>query len=172
MKVIFTGAQGTGKSTVLRMLKDKGYPVITEVVRDLVKKEGIKINEEGNEETQKRIFNEYLRLFNETDDYVSDRGLIDVVAYTTVLGEDLEDLQWVQLQILSDWMEENPDVKVIYFPIEFDIVDDGVRSTNKDFQSDVDYAIQFILREIEADPFVVHGSPEERLEQVEHYINE
>ena len=83
-KFIFNGAQGTGKSTILRELESKGYEVVTEVVRNLSKK-GVKINKDGDEKGQKKIFNEYLNIFNSKDNYVSDRGLIDVVAYTVYL---------------------------------------------------------------------------------------
>ena len=41
-RIIFTGAQGTGKTTVLNHYKENGKNVITEVVRRLAKK-GVKI---------------------------------------------------------------------------------------------------------------------------------
>ena len=64
MKIILTGSQGTGKSTVLKEFENEGWNVITEVVRNL-SKEGIKINEMGDEEGQKRIFDTYKELLME-----------------------------------------------------------------------------------------------------------
>ena len=57
----FTGASGTGKTTMLNKLHEL-YPdlkIKTNVVRDLVKEKGIKINEMGNDEGQKVIFDAY-----------------------------------------------------------------------------------------------------------------
>ena len=56
-RLIFTGAQGTGKTTILNHFKNEGYNVITEVVRNL-SKEGVKINEMGDESSQARIYDE------------------------------------------------------------------------------------------------------------------
>lgn len=175
MKVIFCGAQGTGKTTILNMFRDMNYPVITEVVRSLVRDKGIKINEQGTEESQKLIFKTYKALFESTPEYISDRGLIDVVSYTCVLAyenDDLEDLKWMQLDELTDWFEANPDVKVVYFPIEFNVVDDGVRSMDEGFRSDVDFAIKTIIEALGLDHIVVTGTPEERFQQIWKYINE
>ena len=57
-RIILTGSSGTGKTTVLNLFKEAGYPVITEVVRNLIKTKGITINKEGTDETQMMVFNE------------------------------------------------------------------------------------------------------------------
>ena len=62
-KLILTGAHGTGKSTILNHYKDLGYNVITEVVRTLAK-DGVKINEMGDEAGQKTIFKEYQKFMH------------------------------------------------------------------------------------------------------------
>lgn len=36
---IFTGGPGSGKSTVLEILKNKGYLTVKEVARDIIKKQ-------------------------------------------------------------------------------------------------------------------------------------
>ena len=66
MKIIFTGAQGTGKTTILNHYKEQGYNTITEVVRKL-SEEGVKINEMGDLKGQQKIFNEYNKLLNKEE---------------------------------------------------------------------------------------------------------
>ena len=145
-RIILTGAHGTGKTTVLNMFKEAEYPVITEVVRDLSRR-GIKINEEGDRAGQQVIFNSYYDLLRK-DMYVSDRGLTDVIAYTKYLvdnGKIKQDVLDSQVDWFIKFHNENPDILYCYFPIEFDIEDDHVRSTSKDFQREVNDNIRWIM---------------------------
>lgn len=80
MKIILTGAHGTGKTTILEHYKSQ-YPVITEVVRTLMR-EGVKINEMGDEEGQKIIFDTHIKLLSSNDQFIADRGPTDALAYT------------------------------------------------------------------------------------------
>ena len=86
-RIIFTGAQGTGKTTLLKTCEENGARVITEVVRNLAKT-GVKINEDGDEKGQKQIFKEYEKLLSDPQPYVSDRGLTDVLAYSIYLRDN------------------------------------------------------------------------------------
>ena len=92
-KLIFTGAQGTGKSTILNHYKEKGMNCITEVVRNL-SKQGININESGDESGQKVIFETYKEVLTQPGDYISDRGLTDVLAYTMYLRDRNQNLNY------------------------------------------------------------------------------
>lgn len=168
-RIIFTGAQGTGKSTVLNMFKEAGFPVITEVVRNMVKDKGIKINREGNDETQTLIFNEYKRVLSEERDYVSDRGLTDVLAYTidgVADGNISTDVEVQQCEDIVNFVHDNEDVIWVYFPIEFPVVADGVRSTDEHYRETIDYIIHSLLKELEVNYLEVHGTPEERFKQI------
>lgn len=172
-KFIFNGAQGTGKSTILKELETKGYEAVTEVVRNLSKK-GVKINKDGDEKGQKKIFNEYLNIFNSKDNYVSDRGLIDVVAYTvylTRLGKVSEKFADKQLKDLHKFVQSNPDIIYFYFPIEFDIEDDGVRDLDKDFQKEIDQIILSLYASLGIRFIVMNGSVEERLNKIKRLEN-
>ena len=63
MRVAFSGVQCTGKTTLLNELEklNLNYKVIKFVVRDLVKTKNIKVNQEGNEDTQIQIANQHLK---------------------------------------------------------------------------------------------------------------
>ena len=122
----FTGASGTGKTTMLNKLHEL-YPdlkIKTNVVRDLVKEKGIKINEMGNDEGQKVIFDAYDKFLieNKDEEYINDRCVIDPLAYTIVsaagyqVDRSVLDYQW---QRTKDIVDEGLLKVVFYFPIEF-----------------------------------------------------
>lgn len=162
MKIILTGAQGTGKTTVLSNVE---YPKITEVVRKLAK-HGININEMGDEEGQIKIFNKYKSLFKVTPEFISDRGLTDVFAYTTWLykhGRVSEEFWKKQKAALRKFQKDNPDIVYCYFPIEFPLVKDGVRSEDESFRKEIDEIIQDILQAFGFDYIEVTGPIEDRV---------
>lgn len=175
MKIILTGASSTGKTTILNILKEKnpGLQIITEVVREL-HAEGVQINELGNEEGQRKIFDKYIDLLFTSNDYVSDRGLTDVYAYSTWhynQGElSLDELSREMGEIENFKSKYEKDIVWIYFPIEFKTDPDGVRSTNEEYRSYIDSAIHQTLEDIGVDYLTVTGSVEERLNQIRAYV--
>lgn len=173
MKIIFTGAQGTGKTSVLNDFKEKGHDVVTEVVRNLSKK-GVKINKDGDEKGQTKIFNEYKKIFSEKQDFISDRGLIDVVAYTVYLarhGKVSEEFANKQIKQLHKFVINNPDFFYCYFPIEFEVVDDGVRDLDEEFRNEISEIILSLLGALGLSFILVTGTLEERVGKVQELID-
>lgn len=186
-KVVMVGAQGTGKTTILSALQTvhvfcfRQFQFITEVVRELVKTNGIKINEQGDDHTQKLIFNEYLRKFKEAQQpYISDRGLIDVYSYTQYLYGQ-KNVSWDCMQEIDASMnnfyfgkqkEKKTGILHIYFPIEFGVVDDGVRSVNEDFRTRIDDLIVNNLNQYVHEDFIfeVSGSANLRFQNIFNVI--
>lgn len=172
-RIILTGAQGTGKTTILNHFKEQGMNCITEVVRKLAKNQGVKINECGDIDGQQIIFNTYKDILSQQNDYISDRGLTDVVAYTTYLRErnsNLNILMLLQLMSLKEFNDKNDDIIYCYFPIEFDVVDDGVRSIDEEFRKEIDSNIKKLLDTIVKDYYIIRGTVEERIKQLESII--
>lgn len=172
MKLIYTGAQGTGKSTMLRLTPIDNK--ITEVVRQMAK-QGVKINRDGDEESQELIFNAYMVLLNQAGEWVSDRGLTDVLAYTMYLHAnnpelDLGDIMTEQLRKLKNYNQEHQDVIYVYFPIEFPVVGDGVRDTDEVYRSTIDRYIKDLLIMSNAHFITITGDVKNREETIRNLL--
>lgn len=174
MKIILTGAHGTGKTTILNHYKGK-MPVITEVVRNLIK-QGVKINEMGDEEGQHIIFNTHIKNLSEAPEYISDRGPTDAIAYSAYHYEmqegkvSLKELKY-EIDELGKFIKNNPDIIWCYFPIEFPVVDDGVRSTEEEFRKYIDESIKEVLDVFVVNYYTITGTVEERIKQMDEIIN-
>lgn len=174
-RIIFSGAQGTGKTTVLNYFKEKGNNVITEVVRQL-KESGVKINKDGDEKGQTKIFKTYKSLLGEISvtGYISDRGLFDVVAYTKYLadhGQVSQEFLQKQIKDLKKFVSSNPDIVYCYFPIEFPVEDDGVRDTDEEFRKEIDENIQYLYTTVGISAFVIKGDVETRQQKLTRIMN-
>ncbi len=58
----------------------------------------------------------------------------------------------------------------IYFPIEFDSVDDGVRSVNEDWRTKVDNEFKAVLEGVRQPYLTITGSPMQRVDQILNFI--
>ena len=58
----------------------------------------------------------------------------------------------------------------IYFPIEFDSVDDGVRSVNEKWRRDIDAEFKDVLEGVRQPYLTITGSPMQRVEQILKFI--
>ena len=153
MQIVLIGAQGTGKTSVMNALpQDLKQYGIREVIRNMTSIDAnVQINQNGNEISQNRFFFEYLYLFSKYNEYISDRGLLDVCAYTKWLvsmGNVHEEVYNKQIYILKEWMRTHPKIIHVYFPIYFPVKDDGYRDTNEENRKQVDQCIQDVIEEL------------------------
>ena len=174
MRYILTGAQGTGKSSVLHNFEGR-MNIITEVVRNLAKNKHIAVNEDGNVHGQRMIFRTYKEALSKTEvPFISDRGLTDVLAYTCY---NMKDKGKMGEKVLEDQMNEfikfqndYPDTVYFYVPIEFDVVWDGFRSVDEDFRKEIDKNIKDLLDAMQVDYIELRGTVEERVAIVENVM--
>lgn len=172
-RIILSGASGTGKSTVLNLFKEAGYPVVTEVVRTLIKEKGIVINEQAPDESQMLIFEGVMDSIR-GNKFVADRGLADVLGYSEVgytRGNISGNVFAKQQELALKFTHDNPDIIYIFFPVEFDIVADGIRSTDEVYRGQTSQAIENWVCSLSKNQYLtVHGTPEERFRQILDYV--
>ena len=186
--ISFSGAQSTGKTTLLKKLKEYNAHVrfVPEVTR-LIKREcGVEINEAGNEMTQSLIMIEHFKnIVNHNRQYknrstILDRCLLDGVIYTNYL-DNFNNLEgWCLHQALYIYESYINQYDVIFYtdPADVKLEDDGERSINKEFRDEIIYMFN---RFIENDPplllkkgniVVLSGTVEERLQTIQNTLSE
>jgi hypothetical protein len=169
-RIALVGASSTGKTTVFELLKTRllKYEFISESTRS-VNSFGFDINEQGTDLTQLAISTFHLKHLIDCNKGVYDRCYLDLVVYT-------KNLEKVSSQVASfieaNWgsiMHEY--THYVYFPIEFDSVDDGTRSVNEDWRRAIDDYFKYRLDVDIKNYLTVTGSPLNRVDQILNFIN-
>lgn len=175
MKIILTGAQGTGKTTVLNAvfadttIDTSNITKVSEVIRELAKTDAsVKYNENGTEESQQLFFDTYETIFTNNNNYISDRGLVDVVAYTKWLLEHNQVSVEFYNKMYNRWIEfcervSNYGIVYQYVPIQFDAIQDGFRSTNDEYREYIDKTILELLDDARV-TYYIFGDTEKTVE--------
>ena len=178
MIISFTGAQSTGKTTLLNELKKwKGfedYVFIDELTRN-VSKLGMNINEEGDDATQTAIMNAHIENLRKGDNLILDRCSLDGVVYTHYLylhGKVSRDtFDYARQVFLETCLRYD---KIFYLKPEFSIVDDGVRSSSVQFRDEIASIFERYIAEFNLKKHNIvelSGSVEERLEAIKKVMN-
>lgn len=182
MIAVLTGAHSCGKSTLLEFFRGKeGYVCIDSVTRSTITPEERKVDNGVSEEGQWRMYQAILektaeiRRMNYEDPskvYLLDRSIFDFIAYNRAFEKRgwLNSLAAENIERGLKDLWENYDV-VFYLPIEFKIVDDGVRSLDEDLRKDVDEEIlnQILWNKVRA--VKLNGSVRQRVESIYDTIN-
>lgn len=160
MKIAFTGAHGTGKSTLVKQLRQHpefiGYKVFDGIGRYIhVKKK------KWSDKRKQRYFNWYYIIRHYlTRKFIASRGLFDTYAYSRLTVNPWYHwwlFNWGFKHIYYDY--------VFYLPVEFPLEADGVRY-GEELQESVDEEIELILDFYHIPYHIITGTVEERYEQV------
>lgn len=176
MKLAFTGAQSTGKTTLLKELKrdpelSLKYDFRDEITRRMQKK-GLSINESGNDITQLLIMNSHIKN-TLIDNVIMDRCALDGLVYTDWMYRKGKIQQWVieyadnVFKMLIDRYDY-----IFYLVPEFDIEDDGVRSTDIDFRNEIVILFEQYIKAWNIPVIKLTGTVEQRLNKIKETINE
>ena len=181
MKIIFIGAHGTGKSTLANMLQEclskiKPFPLVESVARQCqsyLKSNdiyGMLTSDEQDKMKQKMItefaFWDFERICTWNIDCIMTRCPLDVVAYEVANYGHNEEYS-KNLSKLFDFKFKGYFNNCIFFyiPIEFDLVDDGVRPMGKEYQKKVDESMLDLVYELDLPIITVRGDKRERLKK-------
>ena len=167
-RIILTGAQGTGKTTLMNELAKDGIRTISHI-RKTAAENGLDVLN-ATEAGQKIYFKTLKKELSSKRSYISDRGLSCVAAYTfdkAVTGDIAKKVADKQYMDLVKFHNDNPDILLVYVPVEFELEDDGQRPADKEMQTKIDFFIKNIL-ETSNIPFItVNGTVEDRVAQIE-----
>ena len=167
-RIALVGASSTGKTTVYELLKNKlpKYEFVNESTRT-VGSYGFPINEKGTDATQLAISSFHLEALLQPYNLVLDRCYMDVIVYSKFMDIDKSTFNYIE----DTWNRiKNEYTHYIYFPIEFDSVDDGVRSVNEDWRKEIDEEFQAVLEGVRQPYLTITGSPMQRVEQILDFI--
>lgn len=168
-RIALVGASSTGKTTVYELLKNKlpKYEFVNESTRT-VGSYGFPINEKGTDATQLAISCFHLEALLQPYNQVLDRCFMDVVVYTRFM-DNVSEETWKYID--ATWNRiKHEYTHYIYFPIEFDSVDDGVRSVNEKWRKDIDAEFKDVLEGVHQPYLTITGSPMQRVEQILKFI--
>ena len=168
-RIALVGASSTGKTTVFELLKNKldKYEFINEATRT-VREYGFPINEFGTDATQLAISSFHLETLLKPGNMLLDRGYLDLLVYTNHMDVDDSTLNFIE----DIWHRVKDEyTHYIYFPIEFDAVDDGVRSVNEKWRRKVDEGFVEQLEQLpDYKKLTITGSPMQRVDQIMEFI--
>ena len=175
MVISFTGAQSTGKSTLLEGCKKdgrfNGYTFQHEVTRWVKKKYDLTINEGGDDLTQLAILAKHLDnyLTYRGKDVVMDRCILDGLVYTTYLyaGPDqvVGDEVYNYAEFLFKKLIDKVDI-IFYTEPEIPLVDDGERSANVEFRDGVVKLFEEAIDHFKIPVVRLKGTYDERMETI------
>lgn len=175
MRFALTGSHGVGKTSVISELDDWLSNSNIECIYNSsnarkVKKAGMPINDNGSDLVQHIIASSHISHFSK-DNWFADRCILDCYAY----GEYLYREGKISLScnvnvkyLLNTFIQKY--TKIFYVPIEFEMVKDGVRKEDTQFQKDIDSIIRTYLDTSLIEYEVITGSIEDRCEQIKYII--
>ncbi|MCX6250173.1 MAG: AAA family ATPase [Bacteroidetes bacterium] len=178
-RVSLSGTFSTGKSTLVKKLallldskQVMKYYIINEVARKVLQ-QGYKLDKEANIESY--LFYIFLQLQEERigsqfDILISDRTLIDLLAYVRVNNDQTIPLMFTKLLQEIIWRGKQYFTHYCYIPIEFLPVDDGVRCIDIDYQKLVDLELTKIFNELSINPIIIKGDLDKRIDTVYEVI--
>lgn len=171
MNICFCGSHGTGKSTLVNILKNRinDFKIIKNPRRILT--DYIPLgNFTANNIIQQTISCGYLATeLASGEDYISERSLWDTFAYTIASKTMSSDEKNSIINTFVNVALQRHDV-LFYTPIEFQISGDGFRNTDAEFQREIDNCILNFFHTFAVEHKVLRGTVEERTEEMFKYL--
>ena len=183
----FTGAQSTGKTTLLNHLyKENGdYPFVfvPEVTRLIRREYNMPINESGDDLTQMLIMTEHVRnIFRDRADHIVrgihqifDRCALDGIVYSEWLLNEgkISRSCYEGCELIWKKLKNRYDVIFYTNPEDVKLVNDGERSVDKRFRDQIIDIFNMYLdrKDFEAEVVELKGSVEGRLKTIKSTLD-
>lgn len=174
MKYAISGAHSCGKSTIIKALQNdanyNSYVLITEIVRSLAL-QGVKINKGADHNSQLIILEEHYKNTLRYDNFITDRCSLDAFTYAcwdylngAYSYKEHKEHESLFLDSLKEY-----DI-IFYIAPEFDIVDDGFRSTDSKYQKEIHEIFLKNIKKYKIQVTKLSGSVEERINTLNKHI--
>lgn len=189
MLISFTGAQSTGKTTLLQKCRMvygefpsvEGFYFVDEVTRLVKRNYNVPINEDGTDITQLFIINAHIE--NTLRDYseykkgaILDRCILDGLVYTGYLALEGKVSKWVLNYAKNVFNLLIPKIDKIFYthPGDVELVDDGERSVDLEFRKKIIDLFELVFElyedKLKNKLVILRGTVEERMEQIKMNI--
>jgi predicted ATPase len=182
LRIALTGSHGVGKTTLINALAPRlsaqgRIAICREAPRLIVDQIGdpLFFRRENNQiSRQSLIFLEHVmeerRASGDSDVVISDRTLVDHLAYTQALFPEFVNTPEARTYRRLAFESLDYYAAIFQLPIEFLPVDDGVREADIDFQKQIENTIITLYAEAGVKPVIVSGSVAERTSQIERHL--
>jgi len=183
----FTGAQSTGKTTLLNHLHkcngDYPFEFVPEVTRLVMRDYKMPINENGGDLTQLLIMTEHVRnVYKNKADHlirgvhqIFDRCALDGIVYSLWLqhNDKISRRCYDACDLIYEELKDKYDIIFYTSPDDVKLVDDGERSVDVKFRNDIINTFNIFLdRGYDGKVVVLKGSVEERLKTIKSTLAE
>ena len=184
MIISFTGAQSTGKTTLLMKCKElyhDKYNFVDEVTRLVKRSYNVPINEDGTDITQMLILNKHIEniynVYPETKDgVVLDRCIVDGLVYTAYLATEGKVSRWVLNTARNVFNLLVPKMDKIFYthPGDVPLIEDGERSIDRDFRDKIINTFEVVFSQnrdiLDGKLITLKGSVDQRIEQIKNNL--
>ena len=183
----FTGAQSTGKTTLLNHLHkcngDYPFEFVPEVTRLVMRDYEMPINENGGDLTQMLIMTEHVRnVYRDKANHlirgmhqIFDRCALDGIVYSLWLrhNDKISRRCYDACDLIYEELKDKYDIIFYTSPDDVKLVDDGERSVDVKFRSDIINTFNIFLdRGYNGKVVMLKGSVEERLKTIKSTLAE
>jgi len=180
MKIYFSGAHGSGKSTLSRYVANRyNIFMISETARMVLSEQELQIDTlredlEIANNYQKQVFDRQLLEESKYSDFVSDRSIIDILAYSAQHTQILPELMASpELRPYLDNLKKSDSFIFFVKPSKATLKPDGVReSINWDGVVAIDAQIKLLLKMWEIRYFQINmDNMQERIQFVDSVLS-
>jgi len=184
MKLFLSGAQGTGKSSIIKHLEENNLLPNIKFFDSYSKlflktKDEQKVTHPNFLPFQNKIIVYSSNVYLNENNFISSRSFADSYAYLTYAIEESKEKGYVNyLNNLNNLLEgvydcvnvlkKEENIYHFYTPIEFEISSNNndLRLTNKEFQINIDNKIKDFYKIANIKPIMLTGSVEERIKSI------